>query len=192
MYFLRDASTLLFCFLLLVVGFWLFTLWFFVFCFFALSFAFCFRLWATCPRKAGGMCVAQGIWPSEAKYLEESDFDVQKSLAPPKSVKNDEIPKKKSEKKSQFLFRRQKIENCKSSETRFPEVSRRSELSSWDKRAFEVRRRLGGIREAKTIYDWTPENCRCTMPKFWHKIQANTLGNPSHRAILLTGCEKLI
>ena len=56
---------------------------------------------------------------------------------------------KKIEKKiSKKKFRRQKIENCKSSETRFAEVSRRSEPCSKDKRTFEVRRRLGGIREA--------------------------------------------
>ena len=29
-------------------------------------------------------------WPSKAKNLEELDFDVRKSLAPPKSIKNDE------------------------------------------------------------------------------------------------------
>ena len=85
---------------------------------------------------------------SEAKLDAEADFDVKKSLAPPKSVENLEKPKKNPKKKIDFFFRRQQIENCKSSETRFPEFSRRSELSSRDKRAFEVRRRLGGIREA--------------------------------------------
>ena len=32
------------------------------------------------------------IWPSEAKYLEESDFHVKTGLAPPKSAENDEKP----------------------------------------------------------------------------------------------------
>ena len=84
-----------------------------------------------------------------AKNLEELDFDVRKSLAPRKSTKNDEKPKKK---KSEFFsgnfFRRQKIEICKSSETRVAEVSWRSERSSRGKRTFEVRRRLGGTRGA--------------------------------------------
>ena len=62
------------------------------------------------------------IWPSEAKYLEESDFDVQKSLDPPKSDENDEKPKKKSEIKKKN--RRRTIEICKSSETHVAEVSR--------------------------------------------------------------------
>ena len=85
---------------------------------------------------------------SEAKFDVEADFDVKKSLAPPKSAKNHEKPKKKRGTLSEKKNRRQKIESCKSSETRFPEVSRRSERSSRGKRTFEVRRRLGGIREA--------------------------------------------
>ena len=44
------------------------------------------------------------IWPSEAKYLWESDFDVEKALAPPKNVENDEKPKKKSEKIFEKIF----------------------------------------------------------------------------------------
>ena len=47
---------------------------------------------------------------------------------------------KKSEKKVQFFFRRQKIESCKSSEARVAEVSRRSEPCSRGKRTFKVRR----------------------------------------------------
>ena len=66
---------------------------------------------------------------SEAKFDAEADFDVKKCLAPPKSAENREKPKKKSEKFPKKIFRRQKIESCKSSETRFPEVSRRSERS---------------------------------------------------------------
>ena len=53
-----------------------------------------------------------------------------KSQKTEKNLKN--FPKKN--------FRRQKIESCKSSETRFPEVSRRSERSSRGERTFEVRR----------------------------------------------------
>ena len=85
---------------------------------------------------------------SGAKFDAKSDFDVQKSLAPPKSFENDEKPLKKLKKKSGKKNGCQKIESCKSSETRFPKVSRRSERSSRGKRTFEVRRRLGGIREA--------------------------------------------
>ena len=61
------------------------------------------------------------IWPSKAKNLEELEFDVRKSLAPRKSIENYEKPKKKSEEN----FRRQKIEICKSSETRVAKVSQR-------------------------------------------------------------------
>ena len=46
------------------------------------------------------------IWPSEVKNVEESDSDVKKSLAPPKSAENNEKPKKKI---------RKKIENVKKS-----------------------------------------------------------------------------
>ena len=38
---------------------------------------------------------------TETKYLEESHFDVKKSLAPPKSVENHKKPKTKSD----FFFR---------------------------------------------------------------------------------------
>ena len=92
------------------------------------------------------------IWPSEAKYLREADFDVQKSPDPPKSDENNEKPKKKSEKKVRpkiffgKCFSRQKIENCKSSETRFAEVSRRSEpcsqSSSSPRREFAKRKQF--------------------------------------------------
>ena len=93
------------------------------------------------------------FWPSEAKYLRESDFDVKTSLAPLKSAENDEksiskTEKKNPKKKSKKKIRRQKIENRKSSETCFAEVSRRSEPCSKEKRTFEVGRRLGGICEA--------------------------------------------
>ena len=37
------------------------------------------------------------IRPPEAKFLEELDFDVKKSLAPRKSAENNEKPKQKSE-----------------------------------------------------------------------------------------------
>ena len=85
---------------------------------------------------------------SEAKFDAEADFDVKKSLAAPKSSENHEKPKTNRQKLIEKIFRRQKIESCKSSETRFAEVSRRSEPCSRGKRTFEVRRRLGGIREA--------------------------------------------
>ena len=89
------------------------------------------------------------IWPSKAKNLEELDFDVRKSLAPRKSTENDEKPRKKNPNFfPKIFFRRQKIEICKSSETRVAEVSWRSERSSRGNRTFEVRRRLGGTRGA--------------------------------------------
>ena len=89
------------------------------------------------------------IWPSKAKNLKELDFDIRKSVAPRKSTENDEKPRKKSDFFPEFFFfRRQKIEICKSSETRVTEVSRRSERSSRGNRTFEVRRRLGGTRGA--------------------------------------------
>ena len=49
---------------------------------------------------------------------------------------------------SKKKIQRQKIEICKSSETRIAEVSWRSERSSKGKRTFEVRRHLGGTRGA--------------------------------------------
>ena len=67
---------------------------------------------------------------SEAKFDVEADFDVEKSKIGAKSTKNHEKQKKNRKKNSEKNFRRQKIESCKSSETRFPEVSRRSERSS--------------------------------------------------------------
>ena len=67
---------------------------------------------------------------SEAKFDVEADFDVEKSKIGPKSAENHENPGKFCETFSETNFWRQKIESCKSSETRFPEVSRRSERSS--------------------------------------------------------------
>ena len=77
---------------------------------------------------------------SEAKFDAEADFDVKKCLAPPKLVENREKPKKKIQFLFRKKFRRQKIESCKSSETRFPEVSRRSERSSRGERKLLMRR----------------------------------------------------
>ena len=85
------------------------------------------------------------------KNLEELDFDVRKSLAPRKSTENSEKPKTNPIFFLKFFFRRRKIEICKSSETRVAEVSWRSERRERGKRTFEVRGRLGGIREAYTI-----------------------------------------
>ena len=82
-------------------------------------------------------------WPSEAKYLEESDFDIQNSPDPPKSDENHENQKKKSE----FFFRK-----------KFFGV-KKSKIANRPKRVLpkfrgdrshvrRVRGRLGGIREA--------------------------------------------
>ena len=87
--------------------------------------------WNTEPTEPifGRTDLRKGV--SEAKFDVEADFDVKKSLAPPKAAENHEKPKKKSQKHFQKkFFRRQKIESCKSSEMRFAEVSRRSERST--------------------------------------------------------------
>ena len=64
------------------------------------------------------------ICAPEAKFVKESDFDFKSGVAPLKSTENDE--KRISEPKNFFehFFQRRKIEYCKSSETRFAEVSR--------------------------------------------------------------------
>ena len=77
---------------------------------------------------------------SEAKFDAEVDFDVKKYLAPPKSPENHEKPKKNTTNFPKKSFWREKIESCKSSETRFPEVSRRSERSSRGERKILMRR----------------------------------------------------
>ena len=41
------------------------------------------------------------------------------------------------------------------------------------------------IQNLLKCYHQTLENNRCTLPKFMHKIQATTLGNPTRRAFLL-------
>ena len=89
------------------------------------------------------------IWPSKAKYLEEFDFDVKTSLAPPKSAENYEKPKKKNRKKN---FAEKKIQKI------FFGV-KKSKVANRSKRLLPkfradrshvrgVRGRLGGIREA--------------------------------------------
>ena len=45
------------------------------------------------------------IWQSKAKNHEELDFDVRKTLAPPKSIKNGEKPSSEIVKNSNFFFR---------------------------------------------------------------------------------------
>ena len=72
---------------------------------------------------------------SEAKFDVEAAGDVKNSKINRKSAENHEKPEIFSKK----IFRRRKIESCKSSETRFPEVSCRSEPSSRGERTFEVR-----------------------------------------------------
>ena len=95
--------------------------------------------WNTEPTEPifGRTDLRKGV--SEAKFNVEADFDVKKSLAPPKSAENHEKPKTKSQNNfRKKKFRRQKMESCKSSETRFPEVSWRSERSSRGERTFVV------------------------------------------------------
>ena len=83
--------------------------------------------------------------PSAAKCLQELDFDVQKSLAPPKSVENCEKPKK-NEKKSK-KNRKKKFGAKKSKVANLPKrvlPKFRADRSH----VRRVRGRLGGIREA--------------------------------------------
>ena len=82
------------------------------------------------------------IWPSEAKYLKESDFDVQNSPDPPKSDENHE-----NQKKSEFFFRKKKIGVKKS---KIPNRPKRVLPKFRGDRSHvrRVRGRLGGIREA--------------------------------------------
>ena len=97
-------------------------------------------------------CTDLEIWPSEAKYLEEADFDVKISLAPPKSAENDEKPIRNrifSEKQifTEFVF------------SIFFFGVKKSKIANRPKRVLpkfradpshvrRVRGRLGGIREA--------------------------------------------
>ena len=76
---------------------------------------------------------------SEAKFDVEAAGDVKNSKISRKSAENHEKPEVFSKKIPKKFVRRRKIESCKSSETRFPEVSCRSEPSSRGERAFEVR-----------------------------------------------------
>ena len=61
---------------------------------------------------------------SGAKFDEEADFDVRSTVGPPKPHQVDENLTFRSENLAEKLFRRRKIESCKSSATRVAEVSR--------------------------------------------------------------------
>ena len=90
--------------------------------------------------------------PSEAKNLQESDFDVKTNLARPKSAENDEKPIRSGnffrKKKSDFFFL-----------SKFLFGVKKSKMANLPKRVLpkfradpshvrRVRGRLGGIREA--------------------------------------------
>ena len=64
--------------------------------------------------------------------------DAQTSVAPSKHLLIDFTPNLFTINITYFFFRRRKMKCCKSSETRFPKVSRRSEPSSGGKRPFEI------------------------------------------------------
>ena len=84
--------------------------------------------------------------PSAAKCLQEPDFDVQKSLGPPKSVENCEKLKKKTN-NFRKIFRTNFFCRKKWKITNLPKrvlPKFRGDLSH----VRRVRRRLGGIREA--------------------------------------------
>ena len=76
---------------------------------------------------------------STAKCLEELDFDVKKSLAPPKSVENHKKPKKNNRKKN-FGAKKSKVAN------RLKRVLPKFRTDRSHVRG--VCGRLGGIREA--------------------------------------------
>ena len=90
---------------------------------------------------------------SEAKFDVEAAGDVKSSKISPKSAENHEKPEIFSKKISKKFFRRRKIESCKSSETRFPEVSYRSEPSSRtnERSKFEVRSSNDEFRTTNTF-----------------------------------------
>ena len=80
--------------------------------------------------------------PSAAKCLQEFDFDVKKSLAPPKSAENDEKPKKNPKKNQKKIFGAKKSKVANLPKRVLPKF--RADRS-------HVRRvcgRLGGIRKA--------------------------------------------
>ena len=83
------------------------------------------------------------IWPSEAKYLQESDFDVKTSLAPPKSAKNCE----KTLSEIEILFQN-KILGVKKSKIANRPKSVLPTFRADPSHVRRVRGRLGGIREA--------------------------------------------
>ena len=66
---------------------------------------------------------------SGTKFDEEADFDVRLAVGPPKPRQIDENLTFRSENFAENVFRRRKIESCKSSKTHVAEVSRRLELS---------------------------------------------------------------
>ena len=81
--------------------------------------------------------------PSAAKCLQELDFDVQKSLAPPKSVENNEKPKNKI----RFFFRKIFFGVKKSKIANRPKRVL-PKFRADPSHVRRVRSRLGGIREA--------------------------------------------
>ena len=89
------------------------------------------------------------IWPSEAKYLQEADFDVQKSPDPPKSDENNEKPKKNPKKKnSTEIFFRKKFFGVKKSKIANRPKRVLPKFRGDRSHVRRVRGRLGGIREA--------------------------------------------
>ena len=78
------------------------------------------------------------ISASRAKNREQSDFEVQKCVAPQNPDKNIEKRNFETEKFAKIIFRRRKMKCCKSSETRFGKVWGRTELCLRGKRSFEI------------------------------------------------------
>ena len=85
--------------------------------------------------------------PSAAKCLQELDFDVKKSLAPPKSVENCEKLKKKKKRKKLKLF---SIKNFVATKSKVANLPKRVLPKFRGDRSHvrRVRGHLGGNREA--------------------------------------------
>ena len=103
----------------------------------------------------------QGSLPKN-KWTTGNNFSTsqrgKKMVAPPKPhfFEKKSTPKIFEKILSNFFFRRRKMKSCKSSETRFAKVSRRSELCSRGKRPFKVSQKSfrGASRNRNIIHGY--------------------------------------
>ena len=123
-------------------------------------------------KKTGSKCrMDLKNWPSDAKYLEESYFDVKKSLAPPKSAENGGYFLFSENVFCKKFFGAKKIDFCKLSETRFAKVWARSDRSSGGKRKISVCSSERSSR-SKIIKIYLYQNL------LWDRITAVVSGQP--------------